>query len=78
MFTAFKQFFIVITTLFSAAEKVAKSLDNLATVGDVMSTDFVEVARIEAAIKLSAKKAELRAQLERDATAPVLSEVKAA
>ena len=78
MFTAFKQFFIVITTIFSAAEKVAKSLDNLATVGDVMSTDFVEVARIEAAIKLSAKKAELRAQLERDATVPVLSEVKAA
>ena len=73
MFTAFKQFFIVITTIFSAAEKVAKSLDNLATVGDVMSTDFVEVARIEAAIKLSAKKAELRAQLERDATVPVLS-----
>lgn len=72
MFTAFKQFFIVITTIFSAAEKVAKSLDNLATVGDVMSTDFVEVARIEAAIKLSAKKAELRAQLERDATVPVL------
>lgn len=61
MFQAFRQIFIVITRLFTAAEKVAISLDNLATVGEVMSSDFVEVARLEAAMKLSDKKAELRA-----------------
>ncbi len=73
MFTAFKQLFIVITTMFTAAEKVAKSLDNLASVGDVMSTDYLEVAKIEAAIKLSEKKAELRRRLAEDESdAPVL------
>lgn len=61
MFQAFRQLFVVITTMFTAAEKVAISLDNLATVGQVMSTDFVEVAKLEAAMKLSDKKAELRA-----------------
>lgn len=61
MFQAFRQIFIVITRLFTAAEKVAISLDNLATVGEVMSSDFVEVAKLEAAMKLSDKKAELRA-----------------
>ena len=61
MFTAFKQLFVVITRLLTATEKVAISLDNLATVGEVMSIDYVEVARLEAAMKLSDKKAELRA-----------------
>ena len=60
MFQAFHQFFVVITTLFTATEKVAISLNNLATVGEVMSNDFVEIARLEAAMKLAAKKAELR------------------
>lgn len=60
MFQAFRQFFIVITTLFAASEKVAISLNNLATVGEVMSSDFVEIAKLEAAMKLSQKKAELR------------------
>jgi len=61
MFQAMRQFFVVITTLFSASEKVAIALNNLATVGEVMSSDFVEIAKLEAAMKLSDKKAELRA-----------------
>ena len=61
MFQAMRQFFVVITTMFSAAEKVAISLNNLASVGEVMSGDFVEIAKLEAAMKLSDKKAELRA-----------------
>ena len=61
MFTALKQFFVVITTLFTASERVAIALNNLAGVGEVMSNDFLEVAKIEAAMKLSDKKAELKA-----------------
>lgn len=71
MFQAFRQIFIVITRLFTAAEKVAISLDNLATVGEVMSSDFVEVAKLEAAIKLSDKKAELRAIEQKNAAVKV-------
>ena len=69
MFTALKQFFVVITTLFSASEKVAIALNNLATVGEVMSADFVEIAKLEAAMKLSDKKAELRAIEEKNKAA---------
>jgi hypothetical protein len=61
MFQTIRQFFVVVTRLFTACEKVAISLDNLATVGEVMSSDFVEIAKLEAAMKLSDKKAELRA-----------------
>ncbi len=72
MFQAMRQFFVVITTMFSAAEKVAISLNNLASVGEVMSGDFVEIAKLEAAMKLSDKKAELRAIEEKNKAAKSL------
>ena len=72
MFQAMRQFFVVITTLFSASEKVAIALNNLATVGEVMSADFVEIAKLEAAMKLSDKKAELRAIEEKNKAAKSL------
>ena len=72
MFQAMRQFFVVITTLFSASEKVAIALNNLATVGEVMSADFVEIAKLEAAMKLSDKKAELRAIEEKNKAAKAL------
>ena len=72
MFTALKQFFVVITTLFTASERVAIALNNLAGVGEVMSNDFLEVSKIEAAMKLSDKKAELRAIEEKNKAAKSL------
>ena len=72
MFTALKQFFVVITTLFTASERVAIALNNLAGVGEVMSNDFLEVSKIEAAMKLSDKKAELKAIEEKNKAAKSL------
>ena len=72
MFQAMRQFFVVITTMFSAGEKVAICLNNLASVGEVMSADFVEIAKLEAAMKLSDKKAELRAIEEKNKAAKSL------
>lgn len=52
MITMFKQFFAMFTVLFSAGEKTAKSLDNLATWAEESSGAFADQARIERQKKL--------------------------
>ncbi len=58
MFAAIKQFFVAITTLFAALEKVAKSIDNLAEVGNIKSESFLDEARADKAKTLKALEAE--------------------
>lgn len=57
---AFAQFFNMLAVLFSAGEKAAKSLDNLATVGEEMSAGFVDQTRLERQQKLAQLKAEAK------------------
>ena len=52
MIQMFKQFFTMLTVLFSAGEKTAKSLDNLATWAEESSGAFADQARIERKKKL--------------------------
>lgn len=40
MFEAFRKFFAALSTLFSAAEKGAQSLDNIAAVGEMKSREW--------------------------------------
>ena len=53
MIQMFKQFFSMLTVLFSAGEKTAKSLDNLATWAEESSGAFADQARLERQKKLS-------------------------
>ena len=46
-----RQFFNALTVLFAAGEKVAKSLDNLATVAEETSGQYVDDSRAQRAIK---------------------------
>jgi hypothetical protein len=62
MFQMFKQFFMAFTVLFSAFEKTAKSLDNLASVGEEMSEGFL----MEERIKRQGRLAQLRSELAMD------------
>jgi len=49
MFTAIAQFFSAICVLFSAAERGAKSLDNLAAYGELQSEVFLKKSQLESA-----------------------------
>lgn len=53
MFQMFRQFFSMITVLFTAGEKLAKSADNLATWAEESTGAFSDQARIERAKKLA-------------------------
>lgn len=54
MFAMFRMFFASMTMVFSAVNKGATALDNLATIGEEMSKEYVDIARIERAAKLKA------------------------
>ena len=54
MFKMFNQLFSALFVLFSAAEKAAKSLDNLASIGEEMSGAYADEQRIARAAKLAA------------------------
>lgn len=60
MFAMFNQFFAMFVALFSAGEKSAKALDNLATVGEKKSEVFLAEAEAELIQR--------RMQLEHDTT----------
>lgn len=55
---AITQFFTMLSVLFSAGEKLAGSIDNLATVANESSGDYADEARIQREIR--------KAQRERD------------
>lgn len=55
---AIVQFFTMLTTLFSAGEKLAGAIDNLATVANESSGDYADEARINREMR--------KAQRERD------------
>lgn len=59
MIQMFKQLFAMFTVLFSAGEKTAKSLDNLATWAEESSGAFADQARLERAKKLALTNADL-------------------
>ena len=66
MFTMINQIFASITVLFAAVEKMAKSINNLATVGEEMSGEFKDTARADRAekrLQREAEKAKLIKQL---------------
>lgn len=65
MFQAFKQLFLMFSVLFSAGEKAAKSLDNLASIGEEMSEGYLLKGRLERQAELT----KLKRQLELDAAA---------
>lgn len=65
MFQAFRQLFVMFTTLFSAGELCAKSLHNLAAIGDEMSEGLLLKGRLERQAELT----KLKRQLELDAAA---------
>lgn len=67
--TAFTQLFTMITVLFSAGEKVAKTIDNVAGVGEMKSNTYLkeaahdqEVAIEEFAFARDKRRAELAAK----------------
>jgi len=53
MFSMFKQMFTALTVLFAATEKMAKAIDNLATVGEEMSANYLEESRIENQVRIA-------------------------
>ena len=59
MFRMFNQIFAAITTLFSAAEKGAKSIDNLALIGLRMSETHLAETELEHKARIAALKARL-------------------
>lgn len=67
MFAALNRFFAMLTAYFIAMEKVGNSAVNLADWAEKSTASFADEADIDRKIKLSAKKAELRAQELRDA-----------
>lgn len=60
MFAAIKQFFSMITVLFSAGERTAKALDNMAAWAEESSGQFNDMARNERALKLEIHKAKFK------------------
>lgn len=58
MFAMLRQFFQAFMVLFAATEKVAKSFDNLATIGQEMSEGYLNEYRLEQEIKLKRLKSE--------------------
>lgn len=61
MFSMFRQFFMAFTTLFSALEKVANSLNCLATVGEDMANGYLEETRLERAARIQELTKQLKA-----------------
>jgi hypothetical protein len=53
MFSMFKQMFMMFSTFFSAGERLARSLDNLATIGEEMSQSYLNESRVRNAIALT-------------------------
>lgn len=61
MSQALRQLFIMLATFFSAGEKIAKTLDNLATVAEETSGSYVDEARADRQAKLAARAAAVEA-----------------
>lgn len=61
MFKMFAQVFASITVLFSAAEKGANALNNVATVAEEASEGYRDIERLKREAKINAMKAELTA-----------------
>ncbi len=59
-----RQFFSMVTVLFGAGEKFAKSIDNIATVAEETSGAYVDSSRYERQIKLKALEKRLEAAAE--------------
>ena len=59
MFRMFAQLFSMITVLFSAGEKAARSLDNVASWADESTAAFNEAARAERKQKMAIHKAKM-------------------
>jgi hypothetical protein len=55
MSQAIRQFLIMLATFFSAGEKIAKTLDNLATVAEETSGSYVDEARADRQAKIAAR-----------------------
>lgn len=60
MFAMLKQFFSMITVLFSAGERVAKAADNMASWAEETSGQFNDVARAERKQKLAIHNAKMK------------------
>ena len=73
MFSMFNQFFAALARLFSAAEKAATALDNIAEVSVVKSESFLD----EAKLKARADKRDMAKELGLDIEVPVIAAVKA-
>ena len=58
MFQAINAMWTTIITLFTAVNRVAQSLDNVAQVGEIMSEEYCAVAKLERAAKIKQLKAE--------------------
>lgn len=64
MIAAFKQFFAMFTSFFSAGQHVASSLDKLATVGDLMAEQYLaeqQHALQQRVLQLTAETAKVKA-----------------
>lgn len=59
---AIVQFFTMLTTLFSAGEKLAGAVDNLATVANESSGDYADEARINREMRKAQRLADQRKQ----------------
>lgn len=60
MFAMLKQFFSMITVLFSAGERTAKALDNMASWAEESSAQFNDTARAERKLKLAIHNAKFK------------------
>lgn len=63
MIQMFKQFFAMFSTLFTAGEKFASTIDNFATIGEEMSGSYLDKTRAERAAQLKLIKAEAKAPI---------------
>ena len=68
---AFRSMLAMLTSFFSAGEKIGKTLDNLATVAEETSGVYVDEARAERLAKIAAREAAAQALL----PAPVVTTV---
>jgi hypothetical protein len=53
--TMLSQFWVMLSTFFSAGEKIAKTVDNLATVAEEYSASYVDEARADRLAKIAAR-----------------------
>ena len=72
---AFRSMLAMLTTFFSAIDKIGKTLDNLATVAEETSGVYVDEARAERLAKIEAREA---ARVAAALPAPVVASVKSA